>query len=226
MTVVSDLEQDWHTWHAARERDLDTDYGWLSIVAFDWLPPTPTALDGLAGKWWADEQAHVTAAGELTLGGEPVHGTVSASVPEAGSLSWLLHGNRLAELVLRGGRYAIRQRDPEAATRKGFAGVPAYPLDEAWAVTGRPRRLPGTGAGHVPYTVNANGRLIVRLKSIRTDPSRSTGPVVTVRQGAVSSPFVLSWNETFSRLSLAAVATSSYAVPPSATCTVPTAVIC
>ncbi|GAA1583489.1 DUF1684 domain-containing protein [Kribbella karoonensis] len=136
MTVVSDLEQDWHTWHAARERDLDTDYGWLSIVAFDWLPPTPTAIEGLPGRWWADQRAYVTAAGELTLGGEPVENTVSATVPEAGSLSWLQYGDRLAELVLRGGRYAIRQRDPRATTRQDFTGVPAYPLDDAWIVTG------------------------------------------------------------------------------------------
>ncbi|MDX3000872.1 DUF1684 domain-containing protein [Kribbella solani] len=136
MTVVSDLEQDWHTWHAARERDLDTDYGWLSIVAFDWLPSAPTALQGLPGQWWADERAHVSASGELTLGGEPVRGTVSASVPEAGSLSWLLYGDRLAELVLRGGRYAVRQRDPGAVTRRDFTGVPAYALDDNWLVTG------------------------------------------------------------------------------------------
>ena len=137
MTVVSDLEQDWDTWHAARERDLDTDYGWLSVVAFDWLPPAPGSIEGLPGKWWADErQGYVTASGELTLGGEPVQGTVSASVPEAGSLSWLLYGDRLAELVLRGGRYAVRQRDPRAATRQGFRGVPAYPLDDSWIITG------------------------------------------------------------------------------------------
>lgn len=134
MTVV-DLEQDWHTWHAAREHDLDTDYGWLSITAFDWLPSAPTALRGLPGRWWADEQrAHVRADGELTLGGVPVHGEVSASVPEAGSLSWLLAGDRVAELVLRGGRYAVRQRDPQASTRRAFGGVPTYPLDDGWVV--------------------------------------------------------------------------------------------
>ncbi|MEU4288792.1 DUF1684 domain-containing protein [Kribbella sp. NPDC026596] len=135
MSIVTDLDQDWATWHAARERDLDTDYGWLSIVAFDWLPAAPTVLHGLPGKWEADEErAYVTAAGELTLGGEPVYGTVSASVPEAGSLSWLLYGDRLAELVLRGGRYAVRQRDPRATTRREFSGVPAYPLDDEWVV--------------------------------------------------------------------------------------------
>jgi hypothetical protein len=145
MTVISDLEQDWATWHAARERDLDTDYGWLSIVGFDWLPTSPVALAGLPGIWWADDQrAHVTADGQLTLSGEPVNGTVSASVAEAGSLSWLLYGDRLVELVLRGGRYAVRQRDPGAATRRDFTGVPTYPLDDGWVVTGyfTPRATP------------------------------------------------------------------------------------
>jgi len=135
VTVVSDLEPDWQTWHAAREQDLDTDYGWLTVVAFDWLPPAPGLISGLPGKWWADnQQASVTADGELTLGGEPVHGETSASVPEAGSLSWLLYGDRLAELVRRGGRYAVRQRDPRASTRRGFSGVPTYPLNPDWVV--------------------------------------------------------------------------------------------
>ena len=51
------------------------------------------------------------------------------------------------ELVLRGGRYAIRTRDPQAATRAGFTGVPTFELDEKWVLTGRfeafdaPRRI-------------------------------------------------------------------------------------
>ncbi|MFG1621865.1 DUF1684 domain-containing protein [Kribbella sp. NPDC049227] len=137
MTVVSDLEQDWHTWHAAREQDLNTDYGWLTVVAFDWLPASPTALPGLPGIWWAaDGRAYVTADGELTVNGDPVHGTVSSVVAEAASLSWLLCGDRLVELVLRGGRYAVRQRDPQAPTRRDFTGVPTYSLNPDWVVRG------------------------------------------------------------------------------------------
>jgi uncharacterized protein (DUF1684 family) len=137
MSIVSALEQDWQTWHDLREQDLNTDYGWLTVVAFDWLPSTPTALHGLPGRWWADdERAYVKADGELTLSGEPVHGETSASVAEAGSLSWLLYGDRLVELVLRGGRYAVRRRDPRAATRQGFTGVPTYPVNPDWVVKG------------------------------------------------------------------------------------------
>ena len=140
---LSVIVDDWQTWHEARERDLNTAYGWLTVVAFDWLGPVAAQLPGLPGTWWvSDGRAQVTASGELSLHGEPLDGTTSASVAEAGSLSWLLYGETLVELVLRGGRYAVRQRDPRAATRVGFSGVPTYPVDPAWVVTGHftPRR--------------------------------------------------------------------------------------
>ncbi|WP_020388161.1 DUF1684 domain-containing protein [Kribbella catacumbae] len=137
MTVTTEREQDWQTWHALREQDLDTDYGWLTVVAFDWLTADAEEIPGLPGRWWAaDGLAHVRATGGLTLNGDVVEGTTSASVAEAGSLSWLLHGDRLVELVLRGGRYAIRQRDPRAPSRVGFRGVPTFEVDPAWVVTG------------------------------------------------------------------------------------------
>jgi hypothetical protein len=44
-------------------------------------------------------------------------------------------------------------------------------------VTGSASRLPAIGAGQVPYAVNANGRLIVRLKSIRTAATSGSLPV-------------------------------------------------
>jgi uncharacterized protein (DUF1684 family) len=132
-------ENDWQLWHIAREQELSSDYGWLSITAFNWLSTTPAELPGLPGKWWAaDDLAHVEATGLTldTFDGESLVGAASASVAEAGSLKWLYYGDKLVELVLRGGRYAIRQRDPQAATRLGFNGVPAYPVNPRWQVTG------------------------------------------------------------------------------------------
>ncbi|QNE19085.1 DUF1684 domain-containing protein [Kribbella qitaiheensis] len=129
-------ESDWQLWHIVREQDLSREQGWLSLTAFNWLTTTPAELPGLPGKWWAaDGLAHVEAT-DLTLDGEPLDGSASASVAEAGSLGWLFYGDKLAELVLRGGRYAIRQRDPQAPTRVGFHGVPAYPVNPRWLVTG------------------------------------------------------------------------------------------
>jgi uncharacterized protein (DUF1684 family) len=137
MTVTTEPEQDWQTWHALREQDLNTDYGWLTVVAFNWLAASPEEIPGLPGKWWAaGGSAHVAATAGLTLNGEALEGTTLASVAEAGSLSWLLHGDKLVELILRGGRYAIRQRDPHATTRAGFSGVPTYAVDPSWVITG------------------------------------------------------------------------------------------
>ncbi|MFI7061963.1 DUF1684 domain-containing protein [Kribbella sp. NPDC050124] len=175
---ITDAKQDFETWHAAREQDLGTAYGWLSIVAFDWLPTTAIALQGLPGKWWADdERAYVRAEGELTLGGEPVHGETSASVAEAGSLSWLLYGDRLAELVLRGGRYAVRQRDPRASTRRGFSGVPTYPVTPDWVVT----------AYYTPYSQPSR----VEVSTARSDLRQHVTAVGTVHVALGGSAYEL-----------------------------------
>jgi len=62
---------------------------------------------------------------------------VTATVAEAGSLPWVRHGDRLVELVLRGGRYAIRVRDPRAAERAAFDGIPTFDVDPSWIRPGR-----------------------------------------------------------------------------------------
>jgi uncharacterized protein (DUF1684 family) len=70
--------------------------------------------------------------------------SVNVSMPEAGSLSWVHHGRRLVELVLRGGRYAIRLRDPSAETRMEFEGVSTFPVSHEWVPQGcrwEPKRL-------------------------------------------------------------------------------------
>lgn len=143
ITATSELHDAWARWHDVREAELATNHGWLSLTGFHWLPDTPTALDGLPGSWSAgDGWARLTAAAvdgltTVETGGEPVDGTITASVAEAGSLSWVRHGDRLVELVLRGGRYAIRVRDPLAAERAAFNGIPAFDVDPSWIRPGR-----------------------------------------------------------------------------------------
>jgi uncharacterized protein (DUF1684 family) len=150
-----DLLNAWSSWHAAREADLAAEHGWLSLTAFHWLPSTPGRLDGLPGEWHAGIDHAVLDADDasgLTLAsgprsGAPVEGQLRASVAEAGSLSWVRSGDVLIELVLRGGRYAVRLRDPRAPERAAFAGVPAFDIDPSWVRPGRytafhtPRRI-------------------------------------------------------------------------------------
>ena len=151
-TATTTLETDWQTWHSQREQDLATPHGWLSLTAFHWLPATPSTLGGLPGQFWVrDGQAVLTAGsadGYAVIGSRnPVDGTVGATVAEARSLEWLRRGEVVVELARRGGRYAIRTRDPQAPARLALTGVPTFPLDEKWLVTahyepfGEPRRI-------------------------------------------------------------------------------------
>jgi len=131
---------EWLAWRAAREGDLAQEHGWLSLTGFAWLPDRPTSLPGLPGLWWTDASgAHVEATVSEGLGvdGEPVAGRATADVEEAGSRLWVQHGERVVELLRRGGRLAVRTRDPRATTRRDFAGVPTWEHDPDWVRPGR-----------------------------------------------------------------------------------------
>ena len=140
-SLTTDLRADWQKWHSARERELDTPHGWLSLTSFHWLPGSTAKLPGLPGLYSVQDGEAVLAAsaadGYSTADGAPVDGTVRAQVAEAKSLVWLTLGDVVIELALRGGRYTIRTRDPKAAARAAFRGVPAFPVDEKWLSHGR-----------------------------------------------------------------------------------------
>jgi len=79
--------------------------------------------------------------------GEPVDGSARVE-PVDGKPGVLVEvGERRVEVIRREERVALRVRDPQAPTRQRFAGVPAFPVDAAWIVTGRfspwdaPRRI-------------------------------------------------------------------------------------
>lgn len=143
----------WAAWHAERERALTAPHGWLTPVALLWLRAQRRTLPGVPGLWWADDRgAHVLAVDDdglvdpadttATLRGER-----SWEVVEDGStvVARFLPPGRdplaapddvevVVELVRRTGRYALRLRDPQAATRARFTGVPTYPYDESWVL--------------------------------------------------------------------------------------------
>ncbi|WP_197275045.1 DUF1684 domain-containing protein [Luteipulveratus halotolerans] len=64
-------------------------------------------------------------------------GDSTAVVDEAGSLDWAEVGATRVQLLRRGGRFALRTRDPLAPTRKRFSSVPVFDFDPDWVVEGR-----------------------------------------------------------------------------------------
>ncbi|ARU51953.1 hypothetical protein CBR64_11140 [Cellulosimicrobium cellulans] len=143
----------WADWHAEREEGLRPPHGWLSLVAYHWLPSEPAALPGVPGLWWADaDGAHHragtdgavrTAAGAdattvvVPEGGSSVAGTFRPSGREVDAPAGDGPGETrevAIEVVRRTGRYAVRVRDPLAPARLAFDGVPTFADDPAWVV--------------------------------------------------------------------------------------------
>ncbi|MEU8081399.1 DUF1684 domain-containing protein [Catellatospora citrea] len=131
------LVEEWDAWRAAREQELREPHGWLSLTALHWLPAEEVVLPGVPGRWSVhDDGALLLAdvADGLSHAGEPVEGELVLSPVEGGAGITLEHGDRLVEIIQRGGAYALRVRDPQAPSRTGFTGVPMFALDARWAL--------------------------------------------------------------------------------------------
>lgn len=154
----------WRAWRATRAAELRRPHGWLSLTGFAWLGAEPASVPGVPGRWSADDEA-VTLTAQAADGlqptddgvaahrppgepatttspfvvppGGPLVGTVRVAVPDGGSVVAVRHGDRRIELLRRAGRPALRIRDPHAATRTGFRGVPTHDWDARWVVPAR-----------------------------------------------------------------------------------------
>jgi len=142
------------TFRAQREQRLRSEDGWLSLVGLFWLeegvnpfggdPAGAIALPGDAAPPRAGnfvlEGAVVRLVPEpgveILIDGEPAGERIlrddSAGSPD------LLHLGRLRlHVIERGGRRAVRVRDPESPARSGFPGLEFFPVDPSYRVEGR-----------------------------------------------------------------------------------------
>ena len=153
-STLADLQSAWDAWHADREETLRAPHGWLSLTALHWLTPEPTGIDGLPGRWSATPDGVVitaSAADGLFVRGvhepRPVDGTVTLHPVDGLPGSLVEVGDRVVEIARRTDSHALRERDPQAPTRTGFTGVPAFPVESRWVGDARftpypePRRI-------------------------------------------------------------------------------------
>lgn len=141
-TTEHDLRTAWQAWHDERERWLAEPHGWLSITALHWLTPEPAEIPGLPGTWRARdadtvELSGVTPGDDVRIADAPVDGTVTLAPVDGLPGVMVTVGDLVVEIARRTDDYALRVRDPQAVTRTAFSGVPVWPVDERWVVTGR-----------------------------------------------------------------------------------------
>jgi uncharacterized protein (DUF1684 family) len=203
--VHADAGRDHAAWRAARERELREPHGWLSLTALLWPTATPGRLPGVPGEWWVANGTLFTrpAAGDTAvLVGEHVEpeGPTPIGVREGRSRilgTFLPEGRDEAddehevavEVVLRTGRYAIRLRDPQAATRTAFDGVPAFDHDPAWVLDVPVRWYDEPE----PVTVGAaQPRLVHHVEVVGEADVTRDGTVTTVAlTGSLTEPTLL-----------------------------------
>jgi uncharacterized protein (DUF1684 family) len=140
--MPSDYALSWESWHRGREAELASPYGWLSLVGMVWFDGTgELVLPGFPGTWRSDgDQIFYLPDPLLPIhdqSGDAVTTAIQVRAYEDGDQTLLFHGRLRAELVRRGGRHALRLRDPDAPTRRAFAGVPHFTPDPRWAVPAR-----------------------------------------------------------------------------------------
>ncbi|KUM34489.1 DUF1684 domain-containing protein [Arthrobacter sp. EpRS71] len=137
----------WERFRAGRNTALATEHGWLTLTSFQWLESQPFGVDLVPGLWSTDgTTAFLTAsaADGLTVveTGQPVEGTITATLQDEESLMWVQFGGDdgkqvVVELAMRADKYAIRTRDNSSPVLTGFVGVPTYEYNPEWVIQGR-----------------------------------------------------------------------------------------
>jgi uncharacterized protein (DUF1684 family) len=191
-----------NSWRAKRADNLQAPEGWLSLVGLDWLQEGDNSFGAAADSRIqinAKTPAHLGVVrlekGTLRLlapaGGFPkellVDGHAAAEQPlaadDSDKPSKLAIGSTTIIVINRDGRFALRVKDLQAPTRRGFHGLHWYPPNAAYrvharwipynpakvidipTVLGTTTHLPAPGAAE--FTIDGQ---TVRLEPVLEDP--------------------------------------------------------
>lgn len=141
-------------WRQQREERLKADDGWLAVAGLFWLDEGPNRFGsgpGNAITLPAGAAPAVAGVFELrrgkvsvrleqgtnaTVAGKPVTARELRG-DEPGPPDVMKLGRLSMQVIVRGGRYGIRLRDPEAETRRHFAGLRWFPVREDYRIDAR-----------------------------------------------------------------------------------------
>jgi hypothetical protein len=199
--VDAPYRADIEKWRQQREARLKAEDGWLAVAGLFWLKEGPNpfgsgpgnviALPAGAAPLRAGtfelRQGKVTVRvdptqASVTAAGKPVT-TMEVRSDNPGPPDVLKLGRLSLQVIERGGRYGIRLRDPEAESRRQFAGLRWFPVREDLRVEARfvpwpaPRTIPIPNVlgqvndlpspGYVEFTVDGRS---LRLEPVIEEP--------------------------------------------------------
>jgi uncharacterized protein (DUF1684 family) len=145
-------------WHAARDTRLRSPESWIALTALHWLTPGahelgqhPSSAIRLEGHDVPPLAGHLLVTDALQATIRPHHGAplfhdgqpITAELPLVddtnGDPTIVELGSLRMHLIRRGvngDRLALRVRDAQAAALVAFEGIPHFPIDPEWRVTG------------------------------------------------------------------------------------------
>jgi len=152
-------------WRADRVARLTSEDGWLTLVGLHWLSEGPNTIGTASDK---DIQLPSGSApddiGTITVEGNRawIDANPAADVrskgqkvdrldladDQSGEPTLLEIGDLRGYLISRGGRYALRVKDPQSYASRNFSGIDHYETSESWKFQARfeaydpPRTLP------------------------------------------------------------------------------------
>lgn len=137
-TAIS-YEEEVRAWHERRVKNLLRDYGWLTLVALDWLEEGKKEIQNIGtltlknGAVSLDIKPGVRA----TLNDRPFTGGMFRVESENTTPDTVKVGTRAFIVMKRGDRLAVRMWDTEARNRKKFAGIERFPVKREWRIEAR-----------------------------------------------------------------------------------------
>jgi uncharacterized protein (DUF1684 family) len=111
---MNNSPQSWLDWKQSRNRVFANPQGFLAITNLVWLTTEPQIIEGLSGKWFAND--HTVEVTDSSIGEH------TWSVEPGSETFFELDGIRV-ELASRGGQVVCRPRDPNSPMLKAFDGV-------------------------------------------------------------------------------------------------------
>lgn len=136
---AQEYEKEIQAWHERRIATLKRDFGWLTLVALDWLNEGRNTVKGIgtvtlrAGEISFRPNDGV----RVTLSGRPFLGGMLRSDADAGGPDTVVIDSRAFVVIKRGERYALRMWDKESPRRKQFKGIERYPVSLKWRIEAR-----------------------------------------------------------------------------------------
>lgn len=150
--AAADYAREIAEWRERRLARLTAEDGWLTLVGLHWLKPGQNRFGSdpandvvlpagkapsLAGSFFLDEgrvRVRALPGSGVTFEGAAV-GERELRTDAAGEPDVLRVGDLRLHVIERGGRFAVRVRDPDAPTRRRFGGLDYFPADLRFRVT-------------------------------------------------------------------------------------------